>query len=227
MSYSTANGPENWGAVHLEGDDDLSMGGTYVRSVGMGIEGRPADSPNLLGASGSTNSKAPRRVSAMSWSSGKGTIGNSMPSTPTSTSAGKARQVSTSTTIVPSADDEDSVALDQIRDSEQASVQRRTNQLLTTMALLQTFHAHTLFQLSVLEDILTKQGAAHPPASDDVGKRLVTLTPKDILAFELGPLSSLDARYLEWLVEEYAGSQVKVVIKRGWKDLLGAIFGYG
>ena len=192
----------------------------------MGIEGRPADSPNLLGASGSTNSKAPRRVSATSWSSGKGTIVNSMPSTPTSTSAGKARQVSTSTTIVPSADDEDSVALDQIRDSEQASVQRRTNQLLTTMALLQTFHAQTLFQLSVLEDVLTRQGAT-PPASDDVGKRLVTLTPKDILAFELGPLSNLDARYLEWLAEEYAGSQVKVVIKRGWKDLLGAIFGYG
>lgn len=95
------------------------------------------------------------------------------------------------------------------------------------MALLQTFHAHTLFQLSVLEDILTRQGATPPPASDDVGKRLVTLTPKDILAFELGPLSSLDARYLEWLVEEYAGSQVKVTIKRGWKDLLGAIFGYG
>lgn len=94
------------------------------------------------------------------------------------------------------------------------------------MALLQTFHAHTLFQLSVLEDVLTRQGAT-PPASDDVGKRLVTLTPKDILAFELGPLSSLDARYLEWLAEEYAGSQVKVVIKRGWKDLLGAIFGYG
>lgn len=227
MSYSTANGPENWGAVHLEGDDDLSMGGTYVRSVGMGIEGRPAESPHLLGASGSTSSKAPRRVSAMSWSSGKGTIVNSTPSTPTSTSVGKARQVSTSTTIVPPAEGEDSVALDHIHDSEQASLQRRTNQLLTTMALLQTFHAHTLFQLSVLENILVRQGVAPSPAADDTGKRLVSLSPKDILAFELGPLSSLDAKYLEWLVEEYAGSQVKVVIRRGWKDLLGAIFGYG
>lgn len=95
------------------------------------------------------------------------------------------------------------------------------------MALLQTFHAHTLFQLSVLENILVRQGVAPSPAADDTGKRLVSLSPKDILAFELGPLSSLDAKYLEWLVEEYAGSQVKVVIRRGWKDLLGAIFGYG
>ena len=33
----------------------------------------------------------------------------------------------------------------------------------------------------------------------------------------------LDARYLEWLVGEYAGP-VKVVMKRGWRDLFGMIF---
>ena len=27
MSYSTANGAENWDSVHPEGDDDLTVGG--------------------------------------------------------------------------------------------------------------------------------------------------------------------------------------------------------
>ena len=41
---------------------------------------------------------------------------------------------------------------------------------------------------------------------------MVYLTPKDILAFELGPFSGFDARYLKWLADEYG---VKVVVKRG------------
>ena len=53
---------------------------------------------------------------------------------------------------------------------------------------------------------------------------VVYLTPRDILAFELGPFSGFDARYLKWLADEYG---VKVVVKRGWKDLLSAVFGYG
>jgi hypothetical protein len=55
----------------------------------------------------------------------------------------------------------------------------------------------------------------------------VQLTPKDMLVFELGPLSRLDAKYLEWLVQEYAGcGDVAMVVRRGWRDLLGAIFRY-
>ena len=45
------------------------------------------------------------------------------------------------------------------------------------------------------------------------------MTPRDILAFELGPFGEFDARYLKWLAD--------VVVKRGWKDLLSAVFGYG
>ena len=55
-------------------------------------------------------------------------------------------------------------------------------------------------------------------------ERTVYLSPKDVLTFELGPFSASDARYMEWLAEEYAGP-VKVVVKRGWRDLFGAIFG--
>ena len=50
------------------------------------------------------------------------------------------------------------------------------------------------------------------------------MTPRDILAFELGLFSGFDARYLKWLADEYG---VKVVVKRGWKDLLSAVFVYG
>jgi hypothetical protein len=39
-------------------------------------------------------------------------------------------------------------------------------------------------------------------------------------------MSGMDARYLEWLASEYGGG-ASVVIKRGWKEMLGAIFGYG
>ena len=55
---------------------------------------------------------------------------------------------------------------------------------------------------------------------------MVYLTPKDILAFELGLFSGFDAWYLNWLADEY-GVKVVVTRKRGWKDLLSAVFGYG
>lgn len=262
-SYSTADGAENWGSVRLEGDDDLSLrnmlGGssaangngnesakgkmsvdssrTYVRNVGMGIEGRPVDSL------GGVTSKSTRRASAVSWSSGKATVVG------TASGNGKARQGSTSTMPGPSAmrhvgEEGEAVALtglgpEQLRDLEEEP-RGVSSQVNTTMALLQTFHAHTAFQLSVLENLLSQRGVKLPYAStnnnnngDSGGtgiattNQVVSLTPKDIVAFELGPFSSLDARYLEWLAAEYAGDQVKVIVKRSWRDLLGAIFGYG
>jgi hypothetical protein len=101
-------------------------------------------------------------------------------------------------------------------------MRRRNGQIMTALAILQTFHAHISFQLSVLESILTRQDSSSTSAGS--GETVVYLTPKDILAFELGPFSGSDARYLKWLADEYG---VKIVVKRGWKDLLGAIFGYG
>ncbi len=259
-SYSTSNGPENWGSVRLEGDDDLSLRNvlkdpgigsentkgklsiesqrTYVRSLGMGIEGRPVDS---LG--GVANKS--RRASAMSWSSGKATVVGTV------SGNGKSRQLSTSTSpgssaIPDSGEGTYAVALNRL-DSEhvidlEEQARRRMSQVYTTMALLQTFHAHTTFQLSVLEDLLRTK-LPNPPnnggasasrtvvdASDQetpAGEQVVMLTPKDFLAFELGPFSSLDAKYLEWLAEQYAGGEIKVVVKRNWRDLLGVFFGYG
>jgi hypothetical protein len=89
------------------------------------------------------------------------------------------------------------------------------------MTLLQVFRAHISFQLAVLESFLPK-GISNLGYEAD---HTLFLTPKDILAFELGPLSGFDAKYLEWLVEEYASGS-KLVVKRSWRDFFGAIFGY-
>ncbi|KAM6499442.1 DUF2347 domain containing protein [Amanita muscaria] len=189
MSYSTADGPENWGAIRLEGDDDLSFGSSvYVRNRGMGIEGGP------------NNTASTKRSSAVSWSSSKnGTVGRS-----------STREVSSSTTITlgggPGQENEEG--------SERQ--ERQDKPLLTTLALLQTFHAHTMFHLSVLESLLPE---------DWNSETVLQLGPKEVLAFELGPLSGNDARYLEWLASEYAGG-VQVDVRRGWRDLLNMVFGY-
>jgi hypothetical protein len=43
------------------------------------------------------------------------------------------------------------------------------------------------------------------------------------MAFDLGPGSDLDARFIEWLGET-RGRKIKV--RRGWKDLIGFMFGF-
>lgn len=186
MSYSTRNGNmENWGSVRLEGDDDLSINGSYVRNVGMGIEGGPSQL--------SPTTKPQRRASGMSsWSSRS--MGMKL-------SSRKASASSSSAPPDPQADLED----------------RRDRQVLTTLALLQTFHANTRFQLSRLASFL--------PSEPPTGPRIIYLSPKDVTSFELGPLSGFDARYLAWLADEYGGG-AKLEIKRGgWRDWVGIVFG--
>lgn len=73
---------------------------------------------------------------------------------------------------------------------------RRDGQILTTLSLLQTLHAHTSFQLSTLATLLRRPRAVGPDG-------ILVLTPKDMALFELGPFSAMDARYLEWLGAEY------------------------
>ncbi|KAJ7583856.1 hypothetical protein C8J56DRAFT_1005133 [Mycena floridula] len=178
-----------WGSVRLEGDDDLSL--NAVTSPGGHVRslGNGIEGRPLT-------TKTMRRSSAMSWSS-RATMTN----TPT-TADGKKPKASISETV-----------------PEQVDEERRDRQLLTTLALLQTFHAHTLFQLSTLESFL-------PPAADARPSAVVTLTSKEVLMFELGPFSSLDVKYLDWIAREY-GNGVQLVVKRHWKDLFGIVFGYG
>jgi hypothetical protein len=123
----------------------------------------------------------------------------------------------------------------------------RDRQSRTTLALLQTFHAQTRFWLSRLAALLPPHTDHNhetaytdtPPPPDDGDARedecgaemVVQLAPRDVLELELSPLSSLDARFVEWLAEEYgasrAGAGVRVFVKRGWRDLLGLVFAVG
>lgn len=146
-------------------------------------------------------SAQPKKSSAMSTKS----VG-SPPATPRSSRHGKGRQETTP-------------SIPEIPLPEDTTCDRSDGQTLTTLALLQTFHAHTCFQLSQLEAFLPSQ------SSSSSSSEPVYLSPKDVLSFELGPWSSLDARYLEWLAEEYAGGK-RVVVRRGWRDMLGVLFGY-
>jgi hypothetical protein len=112
----------------------------------------------------------------------------------------------------------------------------------TTLALLQTFHAQTRFWLSRLATLLPPQRTSTSASGElrtnelggaegETGVRdevvVVQLAPRDVLKLELSPLSSLDAQFVEWLVEEYgAGSDMRmsVSVRRGWRDLLGLVF---
>jgi hypothetical protein len=115
----------------------------------------------------------------------------------------------------------------------------------TTLALLQTFHAQTRFWLSRLATLLPPQctatsasgelrtselGGTEGGTSERDEVVVVQLAPRDVFELELSPLSSLDAQFVEWLVEEYgAGSdmRVSVSVRRGWRDLLGLVFTVG
>jgi len=193
-SYSTVNGNmANWGQVRLEGDDDLSVGGSYVRNLGMGIEGRPAVPSDLdrevSGASGS--SKTTKRASGMSvWSKFTNRDANDQ--------------------------------LIQLGSDEDTRLRKREQQILLTLALLQTLHAHTTNLLSKLSYHLPST----PAPSSGGNLSTIYLIPRDLYAFELGPLSGLDAQFIEWLGEEY-GSRVgvRVVVRRGWKDLTRLVLG--
>lgn len=180
----------SWGRVRLDGDDDLSVGGSYVRNLGMGIEGRPA-APSDLDREASGSSKATKRASGTSvWSGFTERDGNDRPI--------------------------------QLGSDEDARLRKREQQTLLTLALLQTLHAHTTNLLSKLSYHLPSAPA--PPSGGNLST--IYLSRRDLYAFELGPLSGLDAQFVEWLGEEY-GSRVgvRVVVRRGWKDLAKFVLG--
>ncbi|KAH9058904.1 hypothetical protein EDB83DRAFT_1010063 [Lactarius deliciosus] len=95
---------------------------------------------------------------------------------------------------------------------EDGAVLVRSRQTLTTLALLQTFHAQTRFLLSRLAIVLPPAASAPPDAQ---------LTPRNFLALALRRLSSLDARFVGWLAEYAGASGARLSMRRGWRDFLG------
>lgn len=238
QSYSTVNpdgSKADWGGVRLTGDDDLTIDGPLVRNIGLGIEGRPSMVSN--GIEGSPNVKGMKRSRGMSLGVGGGSSA--------SESSSRGRQASTGSGM---SIEDNGIAMHAPDDpvARRFREERLERQIRTTLALLQTFHANTCFQLSRLAE-LTSPATGRASAMATTGQlvdvpsiaetpdpsapalpdtNVTYLTPRDVLSFELGPFSSLDARYLEWLGEEYGGGK-KVVVKRGWKDLLGVLLGFG
>lgn len=214
---------ENWGSIRLTGEDALSgspvdadakssKSRTYVRNVGMGIEGRPDGSaPPSPGPAANEygmlarSPKSARRASGSSvwtWTAGRGALSHAAV-------AQKARKADTA--------DDDA--------EEDTAAARRARQVATTLALLQTFQANTDALLARLADLLPERaGHSHNMANVPGNGSAVVLTPKDLLSFDLGPLSGLDGRFVEWLVEVY-GNGARVVVRRGWRDVMALIFG--
>ena len=213
---------ENWGSIRLEGEDDLASRARsqpHVRNLGLGIEGRPSGSSTL---SNGRTSRALRRASTMSawtWAGGKSDA-----------------QITTEEAPAPSdgmfIPGERSKIPEPMVHEEAVSSARRDRQILTTLALLEAFHTNTTAVLSRLATLLETRKCLQQPSrrgeseSSLTGVQTVVLTPKDVMSFELGPFSGLDARFVEWLGEEY-GAGMRVLVKRGWKDLVGLILGLG
>ncbi|KAI0820886.1 hypothetical protein BC628DRAFT_1394823 [Trametes gibbosa] len=232
---------ENWGSIHLEGEEDIGLrtqSTPYIRNVGQGIEGRPSSSHNTLSSGlGSLTPRALRRASAMSvwtWAgSGNKTGGDAQdqqPAPPTDDAPAASNGM-----FIPG--QRNNVPEPSTR-QDPAAVARRERQVLTTLALLDAFHANTTAVLSRLATLLAVRKAQQQQQQAPLGRRsdsdatlvagtqMVVFTPKDVMSFELGPFSGLDARFVEWLGEEYGGG-VRVLVRRGWKDLFGLILGLG
>ena len=123
---------------------------------------------------------------------------------------------------------------------EDAELELHRQTIQTTLALLQTFHANTVFLLSKLHEIM-------PPLSSPVQERsssryqrvpsdaqeddvdTISLSQRDMLSLELGVMSELDSKFIEWLAEAEGysglGTGRRVVVKRSWQELLGLVFG--
>lgn len=212
--YSSGRQRGDWGVIHLDGDDELSVRKrddpyVYVRNLGMGIEGRPLAS-RAPSESGTLHNRTPRhqrRSSGMSlwtWASGRTT--NEEP-------GGGMRGEDQD-------QDDDVETIDELN-------RRQERQIITTLALLQVFHKHTSQLLTRLSRFLPDEVPSDSASgSSSKPKSTISLSPRDVMSVELGPLSTLDARFVEWLVEEY-GNGAKVVVKRGWRDLFGLMLGFG
>ncbi|EJT98131.1 hypothetical protein DACRYDRAFT_118884 [Dacryopinax primogenitus] len=110
----------------------------------------------------------------------------------------------------------------------------------SALLLLSQFQANTAALLASLSDLVmppltpdvpaTTPGPGARPSPSPSGKRRrpsprsVTLTPRDLLALKLGPLSAGDAKFVEWLALERLGMRVSV--RRGWWDLSLGLLGW-
>lgn len=269
-----------WGAVNVPGDDDWSLEGTHMRTLGMGIEG----SPSGTGTGSSLATKRKDKDKDKGKDRDKDpetakmrTLGLGIEGRPQRSRSGHSRKGSSSSTMMkvtpsqststyiecvdPNVSISEGQDVDRNTMSPEDEEDMRRQNVQTTLALLQTFHANTVFWLSKLREVIPPPSAISTPggissdriaissqdytnAAEEGEEETLTITARDLLALELGVLSELDAKFVEWLAEAegYSDSSSsgslsprarggrnarrrRVVVKRGWQELFGIFLG--
>ena len=189
-------------APKLDGEDEALVYGVNVRKVGQGIEGKRDKAAKRL--STPTSSRTPARQAS-----------------PAPTAGPASASVSTFPPA-PVPPEGSSLTASDGRPKVQ-------HQVHMTLLLLGVFHSHTAFLLDRLGEILQLDAGPAPTGNGIAynGDNIV-LSVKDLMSLELGPLSELDARFAQWLTEktEQAAGR-RVVVRRSWRDLFAAVFGFG
>ncbi|EJD00524.1 uncharacterized protein FOMMEDRAFT_169942 [Fomitiporia mediterranea MF3/22] len=288
-----SGGRMNWGSARAPGDDDWSLEGTHMRTLGQGIEGGLSKSPSKKKDKDKGREVDTTKVNIRVRGSGI----EGRPTTTPRAHGGHSRKASASSMmkLSPSqpyvestktsegdrnADQEqdpDQSGAGRTLSAEEEQELRRRQTIQTTLALLQTFHANTVFWLSKLREVIPPPSAVSTPGvgsgsgamrpsgrlpstststttnssfneREEVGDdeleevEMITISARDLLSLELGVLSELDAKFVEWLVEAegYAewrndanvrvrdtrrGRRRVVVVKRGWGELVGILLG--
>lgn len=101
----------------------------------------------------------------------------------------------------------------------------------TTLAILNALHLHASLLLSRIDALLPpsprSSSSPHTFSGTAVAEPII-LTPRDLLALDLGPFSALDARLVEWLAEVYqCAPGRRVSVRRGWRDYVSLVMGCG
>ncbi|KLO12097.1 hypothetical protein SCHPADRAFT_437860 [Schizopora paradoxa] len=232
LSFSSHNaggsGSGGWGSVHLEGDDDWSIDGAHMRNLGQGIEGRKTSDEEQYTLMRNLGQGIEGRPSG---SGGRQGLVNSPPKPSRRASATKSKSKDGNLVVE---------GVEEVQ-NEEASLELHRQNVQTTLALLQTFHANTVFLLSKLHEtmpppsspslqvpVLSRYTRLASEVEDDETETIV-LTQRDMLTLELGLMSELDSKFVEWLAdaEGYSGPGTgrRVVVKRGWQEIIGLVFG--
>lgn len=136
LSFSSrtagGNGSGGWGSVRLEGDDDWSIDGAHMRKFGQGIEGRKASDEEQYTRMRNLGQGIEGRPSG---SGGRQGLVNSPPKPSRRASATKNKSKDGNPVLD---------GVEEVQDDE-ASLELHRQNIQTTLALLQTFHANTVF----------------------------------------------------------------------------------
>lgn len=248
-------GTERDGSEEL-GRRRTGSGSTYVAPVAVGEDGMPMTTP----AGKSKSGRMARRQSTGASSMWSLPLSWTWTSTPRANANSKELYTDTSSWE----DVSGPVFNDAEDDGEQYERLRARREVDVALAVLRAFQTHSVRLLAKLGDTLAphlklkplKADAPQPANTNAVNPRAgknakakdpavatLTLTPKDLLALDLGPLSTMDARFVEWLADAYfvvpsdSGSTsssratneqgMKVVVRKPrWRDVVGVVFGF-